>query len=196
MRRARRRFSWRCLGRVRTSTPKRPTAGPGVVDRLTCAGPGVLRGQRRGAGAGQVCRGAGVPLGAGAGPHPQGDRKALRDSSRAEAGSVSVVPNWGGRPTGVSSPLLLDSNARDQGLEARVGIEPTSKGFADLCLTTWLPRQLQGPCRTPVPWSGRRDSNPRHRPWQGRTLPTELLPLPLFSDDITVSPPAIEGGIA
>src|SRR5438094_144992 len=25
-------------------------------------------------------------------------------------------------------------------------------------------------------WSGRRDSNPRHRPWQGRTLPAELLP--------------------
>ena len=25
-------------------------------------------------------------------------------------------------------------------------------------------------------WSGRRDSNPRPRPWQGRALPTELLP--------------------
>jgi hypothetical protein len=24
--------------------------------------------------------------------------------------------------------------------------------------------------------SGRRDSNPRPRPWQGRALPTELLP--------------------
>ena len=29
-------------------------------------------------------------------------------------------------------------------------------------------------------WSGRRDSNPRHRPWQGRTLPAELLPRRLY----------------
>ena len=26
-------------------------------------------------------------------------------------------------------------------LEARGGIEPPNKGFADLCLTTWLPRR-------------------------------------------------------
>jgi hypothetical protein len=35
-------------------------------------------------------------------------------------------------------------------MEARVGIEPTHKGFADLSLTTWVPR-LAGPARSRTP---------------------------------------------
>src|SRR5215471_16660648 len=42
-------------------------------------------------------------------------------------------------------------------LEARVGIEPTHKGFADLSLTTWVPRlnlpsiaKFFGPCQRAV----------------------------------------------
>ena len=31
------------------------------------------------------------------------------------------------------------------GMEARVGIEPTHKAFAEPCLTTWLPRRYRGP---------------------------------------------------
>ena len=31
-------------------------------------------------------------------------------------------------------------------------------------------------------WSGKRDSNSRPRPWQGRALPTELFPLILLSN--------------
>ena len=46
--------------------------------------------------------------------------------------------------------------------------ELENKGFADLRLTTWLWHRKK--------WSGRRDSDPRHPPWQGGTLPTELLP--------------------
>src|SRR5271170_4642402 len=73
-------------------------------------------------------------------------------------------------------------------LEARVGIEPTHKGFADLSLTTWVPRLgqeilLHAAWMKPVgdahlsedqiraDWSGRRDLNPRPSPWQGDALP-------------------------
>jgi hypothetical protein len=34
----------------------------------------------------------------------------------------------------------VDSGNCNKRLEARVGIEPTHKGFADLSLTTWVPR--------------------------------------------------------
>ena len=37
------------------------------------------------------------------------------------------------------------------------------------------------PGRTLQEWSGRRDSNPRHQPWQGCTLPAELLPRGKFT---------------
>ena len=50
------------------------------------------------------------------------------EARTAEVLSLDVEPK----------PLLLNS------LEARVGIEPTHKGFADLSLTTWVPR----------PWTG------------------------------------------
>ena len=36
-----------------------------------------------------------------------------------------------------------------------------NSAFAERCLTTWLRRQ----------WSGKRDLNPQHQPWQGCALP-------------------------
>ena len=46
-----------------------------------------------------------------------------------------------GRPY---APDILQKTINTEGLEARVGIEPTNRGFADLCLTTWLPRLKAG----------------------------------------------------
>jgi hypothetical protein len=72
-------------------------------------------------------------------------------------------------------------------LEARAGIEPAHKGFADLSLTTWVPRlgrvalscgSVQSTllsaarlCCGGADWSGRRDLNSRPSPWQGDALP-------------------------
>ena len=65
-------------------------------------------------------------------------------------------------------------------LEAPPGFEPGSQGFADPCLTSWLWRQTRpetialGQNKNSAEiyvWSGKRDSNPRHSPWQGDALP-------------------------
>ena len=59
--------------------------------------------------------------------------------------------------------------------EAAVGFEPTNKGFADLRLGP-LGNAAKKESRLGRDLSGKRDSNPRHQPWQGCALPTELFP--------------------
>jgi hypothetical protein len=60
-------------------------------------------------------------------------------------------------------------------------IRTGDKGFAVLCLTTWLRRRHEGgrasgARRLPPSESGKPDSNRRPQPWQGCALPTELFP--------------------
>src|SRR5438309_6236737 len=45
--------------------------------------------------------------------------------------------------TGLARRFTYRSRAYDTKREAPVGIEPTNRGFADLCLTTWLRRRAE-----------------------------------------------------
>ena len=78
-----------------------------------------------------------------------------------------VKHNLGSRPLPLMAVIHNQKMVRQKcltpqnHLEAATGFEPVNNGFADRRLTTWL-RRL---------WSGKRDLNPRLRPWQGRTLP-------------------------
>src|SRR6266568_7677529 len=95
---------------------------------------------------------------------------------------------------------MKSTSLRIRYLEARVRIELTHRGFADLSLTTWVPRLGRAvfveiaPDRRSQPggrrraiWSGRRDLNSRPSPWQGdalplshfRVAPREVFPSPL-----------------
>ena len=81
-------------------------------------------------------------------------------------------------------------------------IRTGDKGFAGLCLTTWPRRRLTKEAgRTfrirPAPykrWSGRRGSNPRPRPWQGRALPAE--PRPHAKRYYNGFPPTAQEGVS
>src|SRR3974390_1823247 len=97
-------------------------------------------------------------------------------------GKLQVVPTK--VPTVAGMLLLAIRYKLLMDLEARAGIEPAHKGFADLSLTTWVPRlgraafsftlfqsALAHRLMPEGGWSGRRDLNSRPSPWQGDALP-------------------------
>ena len=75
----------------------------------------------------------------------------------------TFVPSMPKCPVSFRKPgIFVPTLQRLANLEVPPGFEPGNKGFADLRLTAWLWHRV---------WSGRRDSDSRHPPWQGGTLP-------------------------
>ena len=89
-------------------------------------------------------------------PFVQEARIAAALGRNDDAGSVSTTrPGWWGavpprmalrpRVPGAARFCAVQGADRTKGLtEARAGIEPANSGFADRCLTTWLPRRRDG----------------------------------------------------
>ena len=77
---------------------------------------------------------------------------------------------------------VMNQSVKENGGWARNRTEV--HGFAGRCIATlppshWgvLPGQKREAYASPLSvWSGKRDSNSRPRPWQGRALPAELFP--------------------
>jgi hypothetical protein len=67
------------------------------------------------------------------------DRKILFWNDGAERITASIPASNTAR-VNIKGQCRLKSTVEDNRLEARGGIEPSDEGFADPCLTTWLPR--------------------------------------------------------
>ena len=98
---------------------------------------------------------------------------------------IPMVPGAGLEPAqrerrGILNPLCLPIPPSGLGIEiggafrSRTGLD----GFAIRYITALLTRlnALTPATADVLNWSGKRDSNSRPRPWQGRALPTELFP--------------------
>src|SRR5437667_6592073 len=73
-----------------------------------------------------------------------------------------------------TSALPLGDGADRTKKQRRVRQDPPSCADATACLTpeeSGSPSRSSLACQASEGWSGKRDSNPRLRPWQGRTLP-------------------------
>ena len=100
-------------------------------------------------------------------------RRRADSNRRIKVLQTSPLPlGYGASATDVTTPhteSLLEKYPADSYLEVSAGLRRFGLGVG--IPFTWRDR----PAST-AQWSGKRDSNPRHQPWQGCALPTELFP--------------------
>ncbi len=89
-----------------------------------------------------------------------------------------MVPRAGLEPAqpkgrGILNPLCLPISPPGLNFGGASRSRTELHGFAIRCITALLTRLIRISFEI---WSGKRDSNSRPRPWQGRALPTELFP--------------------
>src|SRR5256885_4833479 len=94
--------------------------------------------------------------------------------------SFRTEPFKGSTAAVTSRPRGSDCIAPEK-MEAAAGFEPAHNGFAVRSLN----HLGTPPCAREKCWSGKRDSNPRPRPWQGRALPLSYSRVPADSDCTT-----------
>ena len=77
-------------------------------------------------------------------PEPRSPKERIRyrrgSTRERESGSSNLITETLKNPLKLRFASCVSLSTKATNMEARVGIEPTDGAFAELCLTTWLPR--------------------------------------------------------
>ena len=125
------------------------------------------------------------------------ERKSLKliseeEETRTPTTQLSLPPQSSASTNSATSPLIISNKPRCPEQESNLHASRHSHlkrarlPFRHLGMEVGLPRHSHRANYSPK--SGKRDSNSRPRPWQGRALPTELFPHSKFTSTSAPAP--------